>query len=62
MEYNPRTFTLNYLKYCYTCQDAHLCLSDTESKCIACWEEKNILKKEEAAPVTTEELLRKYAE
>jgi hypothetical protein len=53
-------FTVNYLKFCYTCQDAHQC--DTEGKCVACWEEKGLLNKEAKVELTTEELLRQYAE
>lgn len=52
--------TKNMIKYCYTCEDAHKC--DTEEKCIACWEAKGIMKKEQKDELTTEELLREYAQ
>ncbi|MFF2888301.1 hypothetical protein [Paenibacillus sp. NPDC057967] len=53
--------TENMIKYCYTCPEAHKC--DTEEKCIACWEEKGIITKEDLEEtVTTEKLLKQYAE
>ncbi|MHA0857974.1 hypothetical protein [Paenibacillus sp. CMAA1364] len=30
--------TKNYLQFCYTCEDAHLCT--TEEKCKSCWAEQ----------------------
>ncbi|TVY01444.1 hypothetical protein [Cohnella terricola] len=59
---DKQVYTINYLKYCYTCQHAHEC--ETEGKCVACWEEKGLLNKDGEKPhaVTTEELLRAYAE
>lgn len=51
--------THNMIQYCYTCPQAHEC--DTEEKCIACWIEKGLIKKEDLQEtLTTEKLLKLY--
>lgn len=53
--------TKNYMQFCYTCDDAHLCT--TEEACKACWAEKGLLNEEdqEAEGVTeTRQLLMDY--
>ncbi|MBH5317578.1 hypothetical protein I6N90_07155 [Paenibacillus sp. GSMTC-2017] len=57
----PDVITKNMIQYCYTCPEAHKC--DTEEKCITCWEEKGLLKKEDLEEqLTTAQLLTLYAE
>lgn len=34
------TVTRNFLQFCYTCEDAHLCT--TEEMCQACWAENGL--------------------
>lgn len=46
------TVTRNYLQFCYTCEDAHLCT--TEDMCQACWAEKGLLDIEPEADGTEE--------
>ncbi|MFC7680253.1 hypothetical protein [Paenibacillus sp. GCM10028914] len=39
--------TVNLLRLCYNCDDAHLC--ETEEKCRACWAEQGLLPTDEDA-------------
>ncbi|MGZ7441564.1 hypothetical protein [Paenibacillus sp. TH7-28] len=54
------TVTRNYLQFCYTCEDAHLCT--TEDMCQACWAEKGLLETEPEADgaAETRQLLFEY--
>ncbi|MFD1175735.1 hypothetical protein ACFQ3W_05375 [Paenibacillus puldeungensis] len=54
------TVTRNYLQFCYTCEDAHLCT--TEEMCKACWAEKGLDEMEaDGADETRQMLLEYYA-
>ncbi|WEK53123.1 MAG: hypothetical protein P0Y55_11005 [Candidatus Cohnella colombiensis] len=59
MRENMDVLTNNYLKFCYTCDEAHQC--QNERDCIACWQEKGLLLQAEVEQETTEAFLREYA-
>lgn len=37
---NEEMMTRNFLKFCYTCEDAHMCTN--EEICKACWADKGL--------------------
>lgn len=41
MKFETDMMTVNLLRLCYNCEDAHLC--ETEEKCRACWTEQGLL-------------------
>ncbi|MNZ67928.1 hypothetical protein D3C78_861860 [compost metagenome] len=55
---NQETATRNFLQFCYTCEDAHLCT--TEEACQACWAENNLLDHEMDGADDTRQLLLTY--
>jgi len=55
---NQEQTTRNYMQFCYTCEDAHLCT--TEEACQACWAEKGMLEEEHDGAEETRQLLHKY--
>lgn len=52
------TVTRNYLQFCYTCEDAHLCT--TEEMCKACWTEKGLDEMEADGAEETRQMLLEY--
>ncbi|GIO83093.1 hypothetical protein J25TS5_00250 [Paenibacillus faecis] len=55
---NQETVTRNFLQFCYTCEDAHLCT--TEEACQACWAEQGLCERDAQATDETQELLQLY--
>lgn len=55
---NQETATHNYLKFCYHCEDAHLCT--TEEACQACWAEQGLLDAQEDGVNETQRFLQTY--
>ncbi|WP_430522297.1 hypothetical protein [Paenibacillus brevis] len=55
---NQENVTRNYLQFCYTCEDAHLCT--TEETCQACWAEQGLCAAPEENAEETRELLQLY--
>lgn len=55
---NQEVVTRNYLQFCYTCEDAHLCT--TEEACQACWAEQGLCALPEENVEETKELLQLY--
>lgn len=55
---NQENVTRNYLQFCYTCEDAHLCT--TEETCQACWAEQGLNAMPEENAEETRELLQLY--
>ncbi|WP_159888230.1 hypothetical protein [Paenibacillus puerhi] len=60
MEANGTIVTQNYLRFCYTCQQAHECV--TEKQCTDCWIEKGMAPADLLEADETKRLLREYAE
>lgn len=52
------TVTRNFLQFCYTCEDAHLCT--TEKTCQACWAEAGLVEMEADGAKETQDLLQMY--
>lgn len=50
--------TRNFLQFCYTCEDAHLCT--TEETCQACWAEAGLAEMEADGAKETQDLLQMY--
>ncbi|TYA13649.1 hypothetical protein FRY98_13510 [Paenibacillus faecis] len=55
---NQENVTRNFLQFCYTCEDAHLCT--TEEACQACWAEQGLCERDAQATDETQELLQLY--
>ncbi|NWL90118.1 MULTISPECIES: hypothetical protein [unclassified Paenibacillus] len=55
---NQEQTTRNYLQFCYTCEDAHLCT--TEEACQDCWAKKGMLEAEHDGAEETRQLLQMY--
>ncbi|GIP55999.1 MULTISPECIES: hypothetical protein [Paenibacillus] len=55
---NAENLTRNFLQLCYTCDDAHLCM--TEEACQACWAEQGLNEMETEGVHETRELLQFY--
>lgn len=55
---NQETVTRNFLQFCYTCEDAHLCT--TEEACQACWAEQGLHEQHADVVDETRELLQFY--
>lgn len=50
--------TRNFMQFCYTCDEAHLCTN--EEQCRACWADKGLLDHELDGANETQNLLLQY--